>query len=61
MRTPDSRRSSRRPARRKHLGAAVSSVAFGLYTSGSTVYLRVEKVCSIATRESVEYTLTYHL
>ncbi len=39
----------------------MSSTAFGLYTENTTVYLRVEKVCSLPTRESVEYTLSYHL
>ncbi|MDP3216286.1 MAG: hypothetical protein Q8S73_19410, partial [Deltaproteobacteria bacterium] len=39
----------------------MSSTAFGLYTEDSTVYLRMEKVCSLPLRESVEYTITYHL
>jgi hypothetical protein len=39
----------------------MSSTAFGLYTEDSTVYLRMEKVCSLPLRERVEYTITYHL
>nr|MBK7063559.1 hypothetical protein [Deltaproteobacteria bacterium] len=39
----------------------MSSAAFGLYTENTTVYLRVEKVCSLPLRENVEYTLSYHL
>jgi len=39
----------------------MSSTAFGLYTENTTVYLRVEKVCTLPLQESVEYTLSYHL
>jgi hypothetical protein len=39
----------------------VSSTAFGLYTENSTVYLHLEKVCSLPLRERVEYTIAYHL
>ncbi len=39
----------------------MSSGAFSLYTENSLVYLRVEKVCSTATRENVTYSLSFHL
>ena len=39
----------------------MSSTAFGLYTENSTVYLHMEKVCSLPLRERVECTITYHL
>ena len=39
----------------------MSSTAFGLYTENTPVYFRVEKVCSLPTREDVAYTITFHL
>ena len=39
----------------------MSSTAFGLYTENSTVYLRVEKTCSLPVRENVSDTLSCHL
>lgn len=39
----------------------MSSGALGLYTENSTVYFRVERICSLATGENVSYSLTFNL
>ena len=44
-------------------GAGTATISFGgsAYSSGTTVYFKIEKTCSLPVQEAVSYTVQYHL
>lgn len=44
-----------------HTTVMLTNAGIGLYNDGTTVYLRVDRVCSPPTPERVSYTVQYHL